>query len=430
MINKAIEEICKFMWKFNDNYKNRFYCIDKMGIRQVVDIKDKGLESDDDDVDFTSSKIEILNSKYIGSCKFFYSIKDWEKSQKYNIGIANQLAFAVVATAENLSEKHIYTSSLPIIFVEVPNILLEKYLALTISNTSICVKYFACLPEVKQLSIFQRAIVERLDSKSTNVIKGFNLAKNNWIGAFVFSVFDTIEISSEKRKYYNLIAQRIDFYNILSTLNSIDEVEALLFGTAGLLEESFSPDKHMFDLRNTFEFLKRKHNITILNSNRISMVSKSVFHNLAYLSALLFTNKSIFYNVIDCRNLMELKKILNVNVSEYWQTHTCFGVEDSSSQKRETISSSKIDLMIINGIIPYLFTYAKINKLEDDFIGFIFDMYENIPSEENKFISNWNKQGYVCKNAFETQSVIQISKKYCLQNLCSHCDIGQKILSN
>lgn len=429
MINKAIEDICKFMWRFNHKYKERFYSIDENQIKQIVDIVDKGTEGYKEAIDFRRSKIEIANSKYIGSCKFFRTIQDWEKAQKYDLDLVNQIAFVVISVRENSSQIDRYNSSLPIVFAEVPEILLEKHIALTLSKTSLCVNYFATLPEIKRLSIFQRIAAERLEDKSENVMKGFSLTNNNWLGTLVFSVFDTIEISSGRRGYYNSIAKKIDFYNIINTLNTIKDVEALIFGAAGLLKESYSPDQYMYELRGKFDFLKKKHAITPLKPPAVGAALKGVFFNLAYLAALLFENKSLFYDLINCRDLTELRKLLTATVSDYWQTHLCFGTKEDSSQKRESISGSKIDLMIVNGMIPYLFTYAKINKLQDLFVGFLFDLYDKIPAEENTLVSGWHKSGHLCKRALEAQAVIQLSKKYCKENRCSYCEIGQQILS-
>ena len=92
------------------------------------------------------------------------------------------------------------------------------------------------------------------------------------------------------------------------------------------------------------------------------------------------------------------------------------------------MSHSFIDLILINTIIPVRFPYEQ--SLQKESSQEIIDLIESIQPEKNIVIDKFSAIGVDVKNAFETQSLLQLKKEYCDEKKCLQCAIGIHLLKN
>ena len=144
------------------------------------------------------------------------------------------------------------------------------------------------------------------------------------------------------------------------------------------------------------------------------------------LANLYHTHQNLFSKVISVNNIEELYQIFDVSVTEYWQTH--YNFDKISPKKRKSLSKSFIDLLIINTIIPFRFAYEKSlgKETSEENIRFL----EQITSEKNGIIDKFKAIGIVSKNAFESQSLLQLKNEYCNKSKCLQCAVGLDLLKN
>ena len=115
-----------------------------------------------------------------------------------------------------------------------------------------------------------------------------------------------------------------------------------------------------------------------------------------------------------------------MSVSDYWKTH--YNFDKSSPKKEKSLSRSFIDLVIINTIIPIQFAYAQSQGKEN--VETIIELLSNIPAEKNNIIEKFSTFGIKSKNAFESQSLLQLKNEYCNAQKCLQCAIGLELLKN
>lgn len=87
-----------------------------------------------------------------------------------------------------------------------------------------------------------------------------------------------------------------------------------------------------------------------------------------------------------------------------------------------------MESLIINTVIPFLFSYAQakgIQELKDKAI----ELLELLPPENNVIIRTWKEMGITADNAFDSQALIQLKKEYCDNRNCLRCRIGHKVLT-
>ena len=119
--------------------------------------------------------------------------------------------------------------------------------------------------------------------------------------------------------------------------------------------------------------------------------------------------------------------MFDLQVSEYWQTHYTFGKTSKKSIKKFGKNSS--GNIIINTVIPILFLYGK-EKANNEIQEKAFNFLEQLKAEKNKITNKWEDVGLEVKNAYFSQSLIQLYNEYCLKKRCLECRIGNKYIKN
>ena len=81
---------------------------------------------------------------------------------------------------------------------------------------------------------------------------------------------------------------------------------------------------------------------------------------------------------------------------------------------------------MINTIIPLQFAYFKSRNEEVQEI--LMEMLHEILPEKNVIIDKFQALGLSVKNAFDTQSLLQLKNEYCNLKKCLSCGIGIQLL--
>jgi hypothetical protein len=113
-------------------------------------------------------------------------------------------------------------------------------------------------------------------------------------------------------------------------------------------------------------------------------------------------------------------ELLNVSVSPYWKDHYQFDKE--SPKKAKIVSKSFLDLIVINTIIPIQFAYSNImgESIAEDLIDFM----NEVGSEKNAIMDKFDSFGIKSKNAFESQTLLELKNEYCNNKACLKCGLG------
>lgn len=224
------------------------------------------------------------------------------------------------------------------------------------------------------------------------------------------------------------LANSIDFTVLRKCTDHPEELEALFFGQAGLLENDIKVP-YFNTLKNEYQFLKNKFK---LNTNGVEPLHFFRLRppnfptiRLAQLAMLYFKNHQLFSKVINGNTIDDFYTLFNVETSEFWQNHYTFEKESKTSKKK--LTKSFIDLLLINTIIPIKFVYARSmgqNSEED-----IFELISQLPFEKNSIISNFMDLKVPIENAMHSQAMIQLKNTYCDQKACLKCAIGNYLLN-
>jgi hypothetical protein len=207
-----------------------------------------------------------------------------------------------------------------------------------------------------------------------------------------------------------------------------EQLEALLFGQAGLLDkESYTTYYEI--LKKEYKFLKQKFKLEkqgVINV-RFFRLRPPNFPTirLSQLANVYYKEQQLFSKVISAENLKEIYALFEVSTSPFWKTHYTFDKESKQSNKK--ITKAFVDLLLINTILPIKFCYAKQNGEAID--ETILEIINAIAPEKNSIVDGFSQLKHKPKSALESQAFIQLKTEYCDKNKCLQCAVGNALLT-
>ena len=392
-----------------------------------IEVIHPGLLNNDAGPDFFNAKIKIDNVLWAGNIEIHIDSKDWElHNHKENKAYDNVILHVVTQYTHPAIRSN--GSIIPTLIMDVLPSVYEQYEILQKEkNTIACHKYINTIDKIEWINYCDRLIAERLHNKSISINQKLEITNNDWENVF-FQILCRSFGFGVNADIFERLGASLSYKIIAKHRNNITQIEALLFGQAGFLDENIDDDYHN-KLKAEYKFLKAKYELTSLEKHnwkfmRLRPVNFPTIR-LAQLAYLLHNNDDILHYIIE-HDTIDFEKIFKTETSEYWLNHYNFGKE--TTYKSKQIGKTAIQLILINTVAPFLFCYGK-NKGLDKYCEKAIELLENIPAEKNHITTKWKNAGLISKNACDSQAQIQLYTTYCLHKKCIHCKIGHRLLS-
>ena len=211
--------------------------------------------------------------------------------------------------------------------------------------------------------------------------------------------------------------------------DNLPQVEALLFGQAGMLNDENPNDTYYAGLRNEYFFLKSKYRLTPIDNSwwkflRLRPINFPTLR-IAQFAGLIHSNEHLFSQIVDPSIVKTYALIFNIKASKYWDSHFVFGKD--STVRNKSLGQTAIRTISVNTIVPFLFAYGKARGKET-FCADAISILENLPPERNSILTRWEVAGMNNPNAFASQALLQLKNEYCSPRRCLDCVIGNRIV--
>ena len=102
--------------------------------------------------------------------------------------------------------------------------------------------------------------------------------------------------------------------------------------------------------------------------------------------------------------MTEVRNLLKVSATPYWQTRSHFGAMAKASISQ--LSAERLNLIIINAVVPMLFAYGR-EMSQEKYCDQAFDLIEMCKAEKNAITKHWQQYGINADSAGQTQALIQ-----------------------
>ena len=423
------EEFLHYLWKYGLYNHDRLFDNEK---NQII-VLNPGEYNRDSGPDFFNARISVAGTVWAGNIEIHVKSSHFNNHGHQHDPAFNNVILHVVAendkTVYNARGEEILTSE-----ISFDQSLFEKY-TLLVNNPYI----IACQDDIKKLdNILVRhwlnsLVIERLQAKAESIIRIFNETGNDWDETFyrLITRYFGFRVNTEP---FEMLASSLPFRIIRKHSDNIFQIEALLFGTAGLLEtglfkEALS-DEYYRSLIKEYSILSSKYSLQPLHGWlwKFSRLRPSNFPTvrLSQLASMLSISGGLFSKVIEAVDVEKIRKLFEVQASGYWEDHFIFGRK--SRKVIKNTGSQAADILFINAVIPIMFVYGR-SRDSQEIIDRALSFLENISPEENIIISEWKKAGIKAESAFYSQALIQLRNEYCKKRKCLNCRIGNMIIS-
>jgi hypothetical protein len=423
------EEFLQYLWKYT------LYEIDSLvdNEQNIIIVKHPGEYNRDSGPDFFNARLCINGTEWAGNVEVHIKASDFD-NHKHNIDPAfDNVILHVVARNDkkvfNSRGEEVLTTTL-----EFDPHLYEKYLNLV--NNPFIIACQAVVGEMDPLFVrhwLGSLVIERLQEKSEQILKIFSETGNDWEETFyrLLSRYFGFRVNTEP---FEMLATALSFRIIRKHTDNRFQIEALLFGTAGLLDEGLFRealnDDYYAGLIREYRILSAKYSLQPLHGWiwKFARLRPANFPTvrLSQLAAMLSETGGLFSRTIEACDIKQLKNLFEVTASGYWDDHYVFGKKSRYCPK--STGSLATDIFLINAVIPVLFIYGK-SRDSLDICEKALSFLEEIGPEENSITNEWRSVGIGAESAFYSQALIRLRNNYCKKRRCLDCRIGGRLVS-
>ena len=413
------EEFLYYIWE------NRLTNNDlKTAEGEAVDVVATGYRNTDSGPDFLEAKIQIGDKLWAGHVELHVKSSDWNR-HGHQTDKAYKNVILHVVYENDLQVNDIPTLELKGHFDET---LFTQYQKLISSKSWIpCEKSIAQVPAFTRLSWLDRMAVERLESKSEAVTKILEANQFDWEDALYKLLMRHIGLKVNNEAFEQL-ANILPFKTLLKHADNLLQLEAMLMGCAGFLEDDFTEDYPLL-LKREFSAMKAKFNLPTMPAEqwRFMRMRPSNFPTLrlAQMAQLIHKNGCLFSRIKAAKDRTEAKALFDVAASEYWETHWRFGV--STEPKPKHLGDTTADILIINAVLPLLFCHGKLHK-DETVCETALQFLEATEAEDNAIIRHFASCGITAQNAMQTQALLHLYHTYCKRKRCLECRLGNVLM--
>ena len=416
------ERLLQYIWQFQ--YFNAKDLITEEG--ELLQVIHPGTLNTNQGPDFTDAKIKIENTTWAGSIELHINASDW-KNHKHS-GDKNYKNVILHTVWKQDTDLKLPFCTL-VLQDKVPKILLQKYDELMNANTFIpCEKNIHVVNELTWQSWKERLLIERMEAKTQHIFECLTKNNNHWEETLWWLLAKNFGIKLNS-VIFEKIAQSISINILAKHKNQIHQVEALLFGQAGLLDTNFEEDYPKL-LQREYQFLKNKYKPQSVEGSLIFLrMRPSNFPTirLAQLAMLVYKSLHLFSKIKESPELDSIKDLLQITANDYWHYHYVF--DEATSFKKKKLGAQMIDNILINTVIPILFAYGHYHN-ENAFKDKALKWLEQIKAEKNIITRGFVSLQVINKTAFDSQSLIQLKNEYCNKKRCLDCSVGNKLIRN
>ena len=430
------EEILSFIWRFQ--YFEAGNLQTDEGSK--LSISRTGYINTNAGPDFSEVRIQIDGVEWIGCAEIHVKSSDWFQHKHET----DQAYESVVLHVVWENDKPVFRKDgtlIPTLSLKglVKLSILERYNHLLNDNDEIpCSSSFAQVNDLQKFAMLDRVLLERLDKKATQVISLLQLNKQDWEETAYQWLSQHFGFKLNDPAFLRL-SQIVPLKIMQKHRNNLTQIEALLFGSAGLIPEisdleiadqSLPENVYMQELRREFQFLSSKYRLNFsmnMHEWKFLRLRPAGFPTirLAQLAVLISKSKGIFSSLTSANHIGELYNLLNLKQSEYWTNHFQFG--KLSKSKVPAMGRDAANLLIINAAVPLMVAYSR-HRQQPEMLDKAIRWLSEIPSENNKITRQWELLGMHVKTAADSQSLIEWYNHYCSEKRCLECTVGAALI--
>ncbi len=395
----------------------------------TINIISFGFYNNDAGPDFTNCKIKINDTLWAGNVEIHTKASDWyrhghDKDQSYD----NIILHVVYENDKMVTRRNNEPITTLVVKELFDKNLYDNYTRLMAAKQWVPCQTLLKTTDKSIIGIWkEKLIIERLERKTQAIIETVNTFNNDWEKAFQIHLFKNFGFKVNATAF-EMLAKSIPVQILAKHKDNAFQIEALLFGQAGLIPGGFA-DAYTKLLTKEYAFLKQKYSLKPIYPPlwRLARMRPAGFPfvRMAQLAQLLHKSEFLFSKILESTHIKSLSELLKITAGNYWDTHYIF--DKTSPFKPKRLGTSAANNVLINTFIPFIFAYAMQKNLPDkqqQALNFL----SAVSAEKNSIITKWHNAGLTAGSAYDSQALIELKNNYCRLKKCLNCMIGHHIL--
>lgn len=414
------EQLLHYIWQYQHFNSKDMYTTGG----EAIQVIHAGMHNKNQGPDFLNAKLRIGNTTWAGSIELHVRSREWHehdhsKDDNYRNVILHVVWIDDVDPCLSFPTLELQSC--------VPKLLLDKYRLLMEQQGFIpCEKQVATVEKLIITAWKDRLVAERLQQKSMQAELLLRQCNNHWEQCCLVMLARSFGMKVNADAFEK-IAISIPYSILQKHRSQLIQLEALLFGQAGLLDKDFK-EQYPVMLKKEYRFLAKKYGLHPVGMPLFFLRMRPANFpsvRLAQLAALLHNQANFFSVMLDSNDLQDVAKLFHVEVNDYWLYHYCF--DEESAYRRKSPGQPMIMNIFINTVLPLLFCYGNIYGKED-VKAKAMRWLSGMSPEINSITANFSRLGMKNSTASDSQALIQLKQYYCDQRKCLECAIGNAIL--
>lgn len=417
------ESLFQYLWQYNLFQPSGLLTTDGDSI-QIIS---SGTLNTDSGPDFKGGKIKIKQTIWVGNIELHVKSSDWLKHKHQEDPAFNNIILHVVyENDQELPDTNFPTLELK---NQIDTSVINHYENLMSKLDKIpCHDQLPSVPELHLSSWYGRLIAERWEQKLKEWETLWIQSNNDWRTLLYYRMAANFGFHVNRDAFLEL-ALSLPLNILIKHRKSLTQTEALLFGQSGLLNLK-KHDEYSGKLEKEYHFLRRKYSLEPMKAEKWKFMRMRPANfptiRIAQFAFLLHKSLELFSKMMEIRSAKEMMPLLNLEASEYWQTHYRFS-EISTEKSKKKLGIDAINNILINTVAPMQFLYAKLQG-QSNLQETSMNLLQSLPPENNNIIREWKERGIKAKDALESQALIQLFQNYCSSKDCLNCSIGHFLL--
>lgn len=416
------ERLLQFIWQFR-YFNHHHLCTEQ---QQTLQILNPGSFNSHQGPDFLNARIKVNETTWAGHIELHVKSSHWNLHKHTGDQHYDNVILHVVW--ENDTEPGLPFPTLEL-QSRVPALLLTRYEQLMQVKQFIpCQDHINNIPPLVISSWKERMMAERMEARLRNIKTYLSQNNQHWEETLWWLLARNFGIT-QNADAFESVARSLPLAVLAKHCNQVLQLEALLFGQAGLLNADFK-EAYPQMLQREYNFLLKKYSLV---PPRIPLqflrMRPACFPTvrLAQLAVLVNQSRNLFSKIKEAKTLQEIKNLLNVTANDYWHCHYRFDEETAYRPKK--MGAEMIQNIIINTVIPMVCTYAVVHsfpKLKERTLLFL----EDLPPEKNSITSGFTQLGISNNHAYDSQALYHLKTLYCNSKRCLQCAVGNQVLKH
>ena len=307
--------------------------------------------------------------------------------------------------------------------------LLVRYETL-MNNTSWipCAGSLHLIPSLIKTSWLERLMTERLQYKTKRIDQIFRRCQCDYEQTFFVLLARQMGAPSNSDPMEEL-GYKVPLSLLRKHSDRIDQIEAILFGVAGMLSKTIAMD-YPDRLCKEFNFLRKKYGLSVIPSLQWRFMRMRPAHfptvRIAQLSKLISGTMHFVTLLTEVKDAYKWLDLLQVKPHDaFWDDHYHFKSVAPPSIKK--LGKGSALAIIINVVAPFMFYYGRkqgVEDLQDRAVQILL----SLPREHNSILQNWSAHSLPPQNAGESQALLELKARYCDERRCLQCAFGMHLM--